>query len=80
MRMADQRGPVSSAAFGAPVLPYSRMKRIAPIANSANSSAPRSCTSDPNRVSPSTWLMPAALRSADQTPVPSTLALCTTSR
>ena len=64
--------PVTVAGLGAPELPYSRMNRTAPIAKSANSRAPRSCTSDPKRVSPSTWLMPLASRSADQTPVPRT--------
>ena len=76
----DHHVPARVAGFGVPELPYSRMNMIAPTANSANSRAPRSCTSDPKRVSPSTWLMPVASRSADQTPVPSTLALCTTSR
>ena len=67
-------------ALGAFWLPYSRRNWNAPSAKSVNSSAPRSCTSDPNRVSLRTWLMPVASPRVFSTPVPSTVALCTTSR
>ncbi len=80
MRAPAVLEPVTVAGLGAPELPYSRMNRIAPIANSTNSSAPRSCTSEPKRVSLSTWLMPLVSRRAVHTPVPRALALCTTSR
>ena len=54
-RAPSRRRPAASRsrspALGALALPYSRMNRNAPIAKSANSRAPRSCTSDPKRVS-----------------------------
>ena len=80
MTTAPMREPVAEGGRGDPALPYSRMNWIAPMAKRPNRSAPRSCTSDPKRVSPSTWLMPVASPSASSTPVPSTLALCTTRR
>ena len=66
----EERAPPFPAARSSPERPNWRRNTTVPSAKTPKRSAPRSCTSEPKRMEPSTWAMPAASPRAAATSPP----------